>query len=100
MGLGCATAYIGALVLVSRWFSAERFPPMASLVMGVGQLGSLLATTPLALVAVALGWRGAFLAAAAVTVAMAALVWLAVRDARPGETFHGERRHDAPSRGC
>lgn len=92
MGLGCATAYIGALVLFSRWFSAERFPPMASLVMGVGQLGSLLATTPLALVAVALGWRGTFLAAASVTLAMAALVWLMVRDAPPGETFHGARR--------
>jgi sugar phosphate permease len=92
MGLGCATAYIGALVLFSRWFSAERFPPMASLVMGVGQLGSLLATTPLAVVAVALGWRGAFLSAAAVTVAMAAVVWLVVRDAPPGETFHGEHR--------
>jgi len=60
--------------------------------MGVGLVGSLLATTPLALVAVALGWRGAFLAAAAVTVAVAALVWLVVRDAPPGETFHGEHR--------
>lgn len=87
IGLGCATAYMGALVLFSRWFSARRFPMLAGLVIGLGGAGSLVATTPLALVAETVGWRGAFFAVAGITVATALLVWLVVRDAPPGRRF-------------
>ncbi len=83
-GLGCATAYIGALVLVSRWFPPRQFPFLASIVMSVGSAGGLIATTPLALVAEAVGWRGAFVGIAAITVMTAGVIWLMVRDRPPG----------------
>ena len=92
IGLGCASAFMGSLVVFSRWFAPERFPGMASVVLAVGGLGGLVATTPLALAADLLGWRGAFVLMAAATVAVAALVYWLVRDAPPGASFHvGER---------
>ena len=94
MGLGCAAALIGSLVVYSRWFPRHRFSGMAGLTLSVGGLGALISTAPLALAAEALGWRGAFVGAAALTLAFAALVWLAVRDAPPGKAFH-EHAHES-----
>lgn len=88
LGLGCATAYMGALVLFTRWFPARMFPFLAGLVIGIGGAGSLLATSPLAHAANMFGWRIAFYGIAALTLVVAALVWVLVRDAPPGKTFH------------
>jgi MFS family permease len=93
MGLGCAAALMGSLVVYSRWFPRHRFSGMAGLTLSVGGLGALISTAPLALAAEALGWRGAFVGAAALTFAFAALVWLVVRDAPPGKAFH-EHAHE------
>jgi sugar phosphate permease len=88
MGLGCASALIGSLVVYSRWFSPRQFSTLAGLTLGLGGLGGLVATTPLALAAEYFGWRGAFVGAAGVTLLVALMVWLGIRDAPPGQTFH------------
>lgn len=92
IGLGCATAYIGALVLFARWAPPERFSILAATAIGTGSIGGLLATTPLAVVAETVGWRSAFIGVAAITLAVAGLVWLVVRDAPPGRPDPADKR--------
>ena len=95
MGLGCASALMGSLVVYARWFPPRQFSTLAGLTLGLGGLGGLVATTPLALAAAAVGWRAAFVAAAAVTVLVALMVWLGVRDAPPGHTHHRQPRRES-----
>jgi predicted MFS family arabinose efflux permease len=84
MGLGFAAGLMGAMVAIARWFPADRFARLASLLYTVGGVGLLLASTPLAAVADAIGWRGAFMAMAVLTGLIAVLLYLVLRDAPPG----------------
>lgn len=86
LGLGCAPVYMGALVVLARWYPPARFATLASLFLALGNAGTLLGTTPLAWAAAALGWRGAFAGLAALVLLAAGLVLLLVRDAPPGAT--------------
>lgn len=88
MGMGCAGALMGALVVCSRWFAPDRFAMVAAVLRGVGSLGNLLATAPLAAAAAAIGWRGAFVGMAVLTAGAAAVGYLVIRDAPPGHAFH------------
>ena len=92
IGLGCATCFMGTLVVFSRWFPPKRFPMMAAIASGIGGTGALVATLPLALTADWLGWRGTFFAMSAITAFIAMLVWALVRNTPKGEPFHAEPR--------
>jgi MFS family permease len=92
MGFGVAGSLIGAYVVLGRWFPPDRFATVGSVLVALGMIGTLVATSPLAWLAGAIGWRGAFAIAAAVTAALALLVLLVVRDAPPGHGFHARRR--------
>ena len=96
MGAGFGVMLIGAMVVISRWFPPDRFSTMTSLVMSVGLLGNLLATTPLAWAADSVGWRGVFGAVVGFTALATIAVWLVVRDAPPGHPFLN-RRTESPS---
>ena len=87
MGAGFGVMLIGSMVVISRWFPPDRFSQMASLVLSVGLLGNLLATTPLAWAAYEVGWRVIFGAVVGFTALGAVAVWLVVRDAPPGHPF-------------
>lgn len=84
MGVGCAGGFMSAVLLVSRWFAAERLSTTLSWVFAFSQIGLLLATTPMAAAAAAIGWRAAFWGSAAAAAAIAALFFCLVRDAPPG----------------
>jgi sugar phosphate permease len=84
IGVGCATGLMGAMVAIARWYPAERFAALTSLLFVIGGAGTLLATSPLAWAAAEIGWRGAFLAMAGLTGLFALLLYLAVRDAPAG----------------
>lgn len=84
MGLGCAAIFMGAFHACSRWFPADRFSMVASIISALGYFGGLFAATPMAFAAEVLGWRMAFLAIATVTAAIAALLFTVIRDAPPG----------------
>src|SRR4051812_25388697 len=60
MGAGFGVMLIGSMVVISRWFPPDRFSTKASLVLSIGLVGNLLATTPLAWAADTIGWRGVF----------------------------------------
>jgi MFS family permease len=60
MGAGFGVMLIGSMVVISRWFPPDRFATLAGIVLSVGLLGNLLATTPLAWGTEMIGWRGVF----------------------------------------
>lgn len=88
IGAGCAPVLMGSLVIISRWLSAERFAFYLSLIVAMGGVGNLLATTPTALLADMVGWRAVFWIAAIISLCSLVLGCLIIRDAPPGHTFH------------
>src|SRR6185503_16414047 len=48
MGAGFGVMLIGSMVVISRWFPPDRFSTLTALVLSIGLLGNLVATTPLA----------------------------------------------------
>jgi predicted MFS family arabinose efflux permease len=87
MGAGFGAMLIGSMVVISRWFPPDRFSTLVAMVLSIGLVGNLLATTPLAWASEAIGWRGVFGFAVAFTAIAAVAVWLVVRDAPPGHPF-------------
>jgi len=87
MGAGFGAMLIGSMVVISRWFPPDRFSTLTAMVLSIGLLGNLAATTPLAWAAEALSWRVAFGVVAVFTALATIAVWLVVRDAPPGHPF-------------
>jgi len=87
MGAGFGAMLIGSMVVISRWFPPDRFSTLTAMVLSIGLLGNLAATTPLAWASEAVGWRTVFGAAVVFTALAAVAVWLVVRDAPPGHPF-------------
>ena len=87
MGAGFGIMLIGSMVVISRWFPPDRFSTLAGLVLSIGLLGNLMATTPLAWGTEHIGWRGVFGLVVGFTALAAIAVWLVVRDAPPGHPF-------------
>lgn len=84
LGVGMSCNLMGALALLAAWFPPGMFATLSGLLVGLGYLGTLLASTPLALMTQTWGWRWAFLAVAGLNLAQLAAVWLVVRDQPPG----------------
>jgi MFS family permease len=57
MGAGFGAMLIGSMVVISRWFPPDRFSTLTAMVLSIGLLGNLAATTPLAWASQAIGWR-------------------------------------------
>src|SRR3979490_637061 len=87
MGCGFGAMLIGSMVVISRWFPPDRFSTLIAMVMSIGLLGNLVATTPLAWASPAVGWRAVFGGAVLFTALAAVAVWLVVRDAPSGHPF-------------
>ena len=87
MGAGFGVMLIGSMVVISRWFPPDRFSTLTAVVLSIGLLGNLAATTPLAWASQAVGWRVVFGAVVVFTALGTVAVWLVVRDAPPGHPF-------------
>ncbi len=92
MGAGFGVMLIGSMVVISRWFPPDRFSTLTAVVLSIGLLGNLAATTPLAWATQAVGWRTVFGAAVGFTALAAVAVWLVVCDAPPGHPFLARQR--------
>ena len=87
MGAGFGVMLIGSMVVISRWFPPDRFATLTGLVLSIGLVGNLIATTPLAWASEAIGWRAVFGVAVGFTALATIAVWVIVRDAPPGHPF-------------
>lgn len=78
MGLGCSTFYVAPLSIYARTFAPRRFAGLVALQLGLGSVGTLLATAPLGHAAATIGWRVSFWLVAAIVVAIGLVVALTV----------------------
>lgn len=85
LGLGMSCGLMGPLSLFARWFPPRLFATITGLLVSVGALGQILASTPLALLDQAVGWRGSYLIFAAINLMQAVAVLVIVKDHPPGQ---------------
>jgi MFS family permease len=83
LGLGSSSSFMAALAVYARRFPPDRFATLTGLQIGIGSIGTLLATAPLAFATAAIGWRGSFLVVAALTLVAGVLVAIIVKDDGP-----------------
>jgi sugar phosphate permease len=84
VGLGVSMFFVPTLKILAEWFRAREFATMTGILMAMGGVGSLSASSPLALLSSSIGWRLSFVAVGVFTLVMAVLIWLLVRD-RPAD---------------
>ena len=94
MGFGTASVLMGSLIVVSRWYSLQRYGQLASILIAAGNIGSIMSTTPLAFGAETIGWRAVFWLIGFLTLIFIVLgLWL-VRD-HPGPVRPEDRRRES-----
>jgi predicted MFS family arabinose efflux permease len=87
LGLGMAANLMGTLKLFTSWFDLGKFATLSGLLLSIGAMGNLAATTPLAFLVQAVGWRGSFYILAGLNAFLTLCLWFLVRDAPPsGQT--------------
>ena len=89
IGVGMAGVLMGALKAFSQWFTAQRYPTLSGLLVGIGSAGALFAATPLAWLNATLGWRMVFVVGAAMIVLVAAALVIGTRNTPPGVAWPG-----------
>ena len=83
MGFTGAFAFIGPLLIASRWFPPERFSFFTGVVQFMGCVGAIVGLSPIAALSHAFGWRQANILIALGGIAASALIWLIIRDYPP-----------------
>jgi len=95
IGLGMAAVLMGSFKILTTWFLPHEFATLSGILIAIGNLGGVGATTPLAWLSEAMGWRGACAVMAAVTLLLGAGVYLVARDRPPQQA--GAPPHTPPS---
>jgi sugar phosphate permease len=80
IGTGIGFIYLSIIKILGAWYKETEFGTILGMLMSLGMLGTLLATSPLAFSVRAMGWRNSYLLAAGLTAGMIMLVGLWVRD--------------------
>jgi MFS family permease len=80
MGGSSAFAFIGALVLITRWFPRRYFALLVGIAQFMGSLGAIVGEAPLAKAVATFGWRHAMFCLSVFGLALALMLWLVVRD--------------------
>jgi MFS family permease len=97
LGLGMAANLMGTLKLFTKWFDLGKFATITGLLLSMGALGTLAATSPFALLVQALGWRGAFYALACLNAFLTMCLWILVRDTPLDKRLPNKIPSDTPS---
>ncbi len=80
MGLGSSCYLMAPLALYAKRYPPDRFATLVGLQIGLGTLGTLLATAPFAFAVALIGWRMSFVAIAVFVLAAALMVAVVVRE--------------------
>lgn len=78
IGVGSCCYLMAPLAFYARRFPPERFSTLAGIQLGLGSIGTLLATAPLAFSAATVGWRATFVIIAAAMLVAGMLVAVVV----------------------
>ena len=91
MGVGVAALGMASLVACARWFPPQQFGTVVGAVIGLSQIGNVIATYPMALVSDAIGWRNSYLIMTGITAFLGIACYLLIRDAPPDHPYHQRR---------
>jgi predicted MFS family arabinose efflux permease len=95
MGLGSSCYLMAPLALYAKRYPPDRFATLVGLQIGLGTLGTLLATAPFALAVALIGWRMSFIVIAALVLVAAAVVAIAVKDEKDDRPTARETLHES-----
>jgi len=84
LGVGMSCNLMGALMLISTWFPVNRFAFLSGLLVSLGVLGNMAASTPLVLLSRTWGWRTTFFGIAAIHALQILCFTLVTRDRPEG----------------
>ena len=94
IGLGAAGVFVPALKVLLPWFGPQAFAQMNTVILAVGNMGAIVASTPLAWFIQQIGWRTSFLFIAAISFLLALLCWMYIRNVPPGYVAVVEERRN------
>ncbi|MDQ8039932.1 MAG: MFS transporter [Rickettsiella sp.] len=80
MGIGSSFSFIGALLLVSRWFPPHYFALLTGLVQLMSSVGAIAGQVPLATAISHWGWRSTIISLSIIGCFLALFIWTIVRD--------------------
>lgn len=80
VGFGVAILFVCTMKILAEWFHVTEFAIMTGILMAMGGIGSLSASTPLVWLSGLVGWRYSFVIIGIFTIFMSLLVWLVVSD--------------------
>jgi predicted MFS family arabinose efflux permease len=78
IGIGCSPVLMSSYYIFARQFPPVQFATLASLMVGVGMLGNLVASYPMAFAADTIGWRASLIGLAGLCAVTALGLWLTV----------------------
>ncbi len=84
MGAGMACNLMGTFKLLTQWFKPRIFATLIGVVIAIGTVGNMVATTPLVLLVQHLGWRVSFQLIATINLILALVFYFVARD-RPAQ---------------
>lgn len=83
IGFSSSFAFVGSLLLASRWFPARYFALITGLVQFMGSMGAIAGESPIAWLVTQFGWRPTAIWSAVSGIIFAVLIWAVVRDRPP-----------------
>ena len=93
LGVGMSCNLMGSYKLLTLWFGPRLFATLAGILVALGTLGNMVATTPLVLLVEQVGWRSSFQLIAMINLLLTISFYAIVRD-RPVQT-HDDPEFDA-----
>jgi len=80
LGIGMACNLMGTFKLLTKWFEPLIFATLSGLVISVGTMGNIVATTPLVLLVEQMGWRQSFQLIAGINLVLTLTLYFVIRD--------------------
>lgn len=84
VGLGVSAVFITTMRIFAEWYRGIELARISGILMAIGGVGWLTATTPLAVLSQAFGWRTSFIVTGIVSLVFTVMTWLVVED-RPAK---------------
>lgn len=79
VGVTSSFAFIGTLVITSRWFAAKYFAFITGLVQFMGSMGAIAGAAPVAVLVHHYGWHSTTVWTGVVGISLSVLLWMVIR---------------------
>ena len=80
LGVGMSCNLMGTFKLLTLWFSPRKFATLMGVVVAIGTVGNMVATTPLVVLVENIGWRAGFQLIAAINLLLSLVFYVVVCD--------------------